>query len=232
MTQPPRREPDDDVTALLDRVGSVYGFWGRHSLLYAAQDYVTFLGRPKRIRVAAVAALGLRRGAVVLEVACGSGRNLPYLVHAVGPGGKVVGFDYTPEMLAAAQSLCRRRGWSKVECIQGDAAELDVGDAQFDGVVSVLGISAVPRWRLALERCHRVLRPGGVLAVCDARLFAGAWSVLNPALRKLYERGAAWDPTRDIPGEIRRIFGNATVEDFNAGTFFVARAVKSENADG
>jgi len=55
----------------------VYGFWGRHPRLYAAQDCATFLGRPGHIRRAAVAALGLRSGESVLEVASGSGRNFP-----------------------------------------------------------------------------------------------------------------------------------------------------------
>src|ERR1700761_9115124 len=52
---------------------------------------------------AAVAEAGIRRGAVAIDVGCGSGRALPPLREAVGPGGSVIAIDLTPEMLAAAR---------------------------------------------------------------------------------------------------------------------------------
>lgn len=61
---------------------------------------------------AAVAELGLRSGAVVLDAGCGTGRALPPLRDAVGPGGTVLGLDLTPEMLEAAVRAGRgRAGW-------------------------------------------------------------------------------------------------------------------------
>jgi len=211
----------------LDQIKRVYSRWGRHPGLYALQDQLTFLGRPGTIRGAAVAALALPPGARVLEVACGTGRNFPHLVHAVGSGGAIVGLDYTQEMLDAAETLCRGRGWHHVRLVQGDAAELDVGEEDFDGVLCVLGISAIPGWREALRRCHAVLRPGGMLSVCDARLFPGRLRALNPLVEALYRRGAAWDPSRDIPSEIERIFGNLRLQAFNRRSFYVASARKT-----
>lgn len=64
----------------LKNVKKVYSFWGRFSSLYNAQDFITFLGRAKTIRSKAVAKIGLKKGDKVLEVACGSGKNFPYLV--------------------------------------------------------------------------------------------------------------------------------------------------------
>lgn len=157
----------------LEAVRDVYAVWGRHPLLYAAQDWITFVGRPRAIRRRAVEALALRPGARVLEVACGTGRNFDYLERAIGPTGSLVGFDFSREMLEAARGLVTRRGWRNVELVQGDAAVLDVGSAPFDGVLCVLGISAIPDHRRALERCRAVLRPGGVLVVCDGRAFTG-----------------------------------------------------------
>jgi SAM-dependent methyltransferase len=52
---------------------------------------------------AAVAELGLRRRQTALDAGCGTGRALPRLRAAVGPGGRVLGFDLTPEMLATAR---------------------------------------------------------------------------------------------------------------------------------
>ncbi len=215
----------------LDFVDRVYGFWGRHPGLYAAQDYVTFLGQPGRVRRAAVAALGLPEGGTVLEVACGSGRNFPHLIGAIGPRGHLVGFDYSQSMLGAAAESCRRRGWKQVELIQGDAAALDVGARRFDGVLCVLGMSAIPDWRRALARCRDVLVPGGTLSVCDARLFSSpalAW--LNPAITRAYAAAAAWAPDRDIPGAMQAIFGNVRTRSYNAGTFVVATSIRRSEA--
>lgn len=210
----------------LHGVRKVYAFWGHHPAVYAASDYLTFLGRPGPIRGRAVRALGLSEGARVLEVGCGTGRNLVHLRRAVGGTGRIVAFDYSEEMLLAAERLARRKGWSNVTFLQGDAQTLDVGEETFDGVLSVLAVSAIPGWEGALRRCLEVLRPGGVLSVGDARLFSGLPGILNPIVEAAYRWGAAWDPSRDIPGRMREIFGNVRVERFNLGTFFIATSTR------
>ena len=216
-----------DPAGELSAVSHVYSVWGRHPRLYAAQDWITFLGKHRTIRRRAVEATGVGPGARVLEVACGTGRNFRTIEDLIGAEGHLVGFDYSREMLSAARGLAERRGWSNVEFVQGDAAVLDVGDEPFDAAVSVLGISAIPDYLSALQRCHDVLRPGGVLSVCDARLFTGGLSFLNPIVRPLYERLAAWRPDRELSRDMRRIFGNVSVEAFNAGTFFVGTSKKN-----
>ncbi len=62
----------------LDAVQKVYRFWGNYPLMYVAQDYITFMGRPQLLRREAVNALNLKKGDTVLEVACGTGRNFSY----------------------------------------------------------------------------------------------------------------------------------------------------------
>lgn len=211
----------------LENVRNVYSFWGRFPALYSAQDVVTFLGRAKTIRDGAAKKLGLKNGNKVMEVACGSGRNFPYLVEAAGNNGRIIGFDYSQKMLNAAQQRCKRNGWHNVKLVQGDAAQLKINENNFDGVISVLGISAVPDWRRALQRCHDVLRPGGKLVVCDARLFTGTLKILNPLVKIIYSKFAAWDPSKNIPEKMKEIFGNVEVENFNLGTFFIAVSMKN-----
>lgn len=134
-------------------------------------------------------------------------------------------------MLRAAEQLCQRRGWRNVTLLQGDAAELDVGEGGFDGVLAVLAMSAIPGHRQALERSRGLLRPGGVLSVCDARLFAGRLAPLNPLLEAAYTRWAAWDPAKDLPADMRETFGNVLeIENLNLGTFFIATSVKRERS--
>ena len=172
--------------------------------------------------------MGLRRGDKALEVACGSGRNFPYLAETVGKEGFILGFDYIQEMLDAAKQLSKRNNWGNIKLVQGDAAQLKITENNFDGVVSVLGISAIPDWEKALERCHDVLRFGGKLVVCDARLFTGFLKFLNPLVKVIYSKFAAWDPSKNIPEKMREIFGNVEVENLNLGTFFIAVSVKKE----
>lgn len=210
----------------LKKVKKVYSFWGRFPLFYVFQDYFTFLGRPGFIRKKAVEALNLRESDRVLEVACGSGRNFSFIMEAIGKDGKFVGFDYSQEMLNAAEKLCRQRNWDNIRLVQGDAAELNIGEENFDGVISVLGISAIPDWEKALRRCFDVLKPGGRLVVCDARLFSGFLSFLNPLIKIIYSNFAAWDPTKDILGKMREVFGEAEVERFNFGSFYILSVVK------
>lgn len=210
----------------LNKVKKVYSFWGKFPWLYAAQDYFTFMGKPGFIRKQAVAKLHLQKGDSALEVACGNGRNFPYIMEAIGEKGTLLGFDYSQEMLSYGEKLCARKGWHNVKFMQGDAAQLHVGEKDFDGVLSVLGISAIPSWEAALKRCHAVLKAGGKLSVCDARPFHGILKFLNPLIKFIYSNFAAWDPSKNIPEKMRGIFGNVEVENFNAGTMFIAVSVK------
>lgn len=216
----------ESVDKELNRVKQVYSFWGKAHVLYDAQDIITFLGCAKTIRSTAVKRIGLRKGDTVVEVACGSGRNFPYLVEAVGGKGTIIGFDYSKDMLDAAKQLCRKRGWDNTQLIQGDAAKLEIPNKDVDGVLSILGISAVPGWEKALQRCHTVLRCGGKLVVCDARLFCGWLKFLNPIVKLIYSTCAAWDPSKKIPEKMKEIFGNVDIEQFNFGTFYIAVSTK------
>ena len=227
--KPENRIGPETSSSGLQRINHIYAFWGHHPAIYAASDYLTFLGRPSFIRSRAVQALGLKKTASVLELGCGTGRNLAWLRQAVEDHGKIVGFDFSREMLKAADALVRKNGWRNVTFIQGDAARLHLGEPCFDGILSVLAVSAIPDWREALMRCHDALLHGGVLSVCDARMFQGPLRVLNPIIKLLYRKLAAWDPTRDITGRMKDLFGNVRVERYNLGTFFVATSVKHED---
>ena len=213
----------------LAAVARVYSFWGRHPLLYRLQDFITFLGRADEIRWRAVRALEVGQGARVLEVGCGTGRNFPFILEAIGERGRLFGFEYSHEMWEAARAICQKNGWKNVELIQGDAALLNIPERDFDGVLAVLAVSAIPGWREALRRCRDLLRPGGRLVVCDARLFTNApFRWLNPLVKAVYAKWAAWDSDKNIPEEMQKVFGNVRVERFNFGTFFIAVSVKQE----
>lgn len=210
----------------LSQVQSTYSFWGRHPEWYGAMTWLTFLGREKTLRSRVAQALKLQPGQTVLDVACGSGRNFPFLRQAVGETGQILGFDYSAEMLEAAQKLIDQKQWQNARLFQGDAAELNIPHHDIDGALSTLGISAVPDYRKAIERVRDVLKTGGICAVCDAKPFEGPLAFLNPLIRPLYRKTAAWNPEQDIPRAMQDIFGNVKVEKHLGGAFYIAISVK------
>jgi SAM-dependent methyltransferase len=111
---------------------------------------------------AAVRDAGVPAGGVVADVGCGTGRALPALRDAVGPGGTVLGIDVTPEMLEVARD---RAAASGAALVLADAERLPLADATLAAVLAagLVGHFADPAAGLA--ELARVTRPGGVLAV-------------------------------------------------------------------
>src|ERR1700754_3872457 len=70
-----------------------------------------------------VECLAPRAGEVILDVGCGSGRNFDQIQRRIGPNGRLIGIEPSPEMLAQARALVERRGWKKVDLICAGAEE-------------------------------------------------------------------------------------------------------------
>lgn len=112
-------------------------------------------------RRAARLALDVKAGDRVLDLACGTGLNLPHLHQLVGERGQVVGVDLTPAMLDIARRLIQAHSWGNVEVREADAASLPFPDGSFDKVLCTFALSIIPKYVRALEEVKRVLVPGG-----------------------------------------------------------------------
>jgi demethylmenaquinone methyltransferase/2-methoxy-6-polyprenyl-1,4-benzoquinol methylase len=131
------------------------------SRLYPAPGYPQ---RAQRLR--AVQALGLRPGASVVDIACGTGLNFPLIEEAIGPDGRIVGVDLTDAMLVQAQDRIEKNGWSNIGLVQGDAADFDFPTA-VDAILSTYALSQVPE-------CAQVISHGAAALSSDGR-----WVVLD-----------------------------------------------------
>ncbi len=98
----------------------------------------------------------------VLEIAIGTGRNLPYYPADV----RLTGVDLTPAMLEQARQRAAELQ-RDVDLRIGDAEALDLPDARFDTVVCTLGLCTIPDDRRAVAEARRVLRPGGQLLLLE-----------------------------------------------------------------
>jgi len=105
-----------------------------------------------------VEALDVVPGERVLDVACGSGNAA--IAAARRTWGGVTGVDFVPALLERARERAAAERLD-VEFVEGDAAELPFGDAEFDVVTSVFGAMFAPDQEKAAAELLRVTRPGG-----------------------------------------------------------------------
>ncbi|MGG7575969.1 class I SAM-dependent methyltransferase [Streptomyces sirii] len=120
-----------------------------------------------------------RAGGDVLEVAIGTGLNLPFYP----PGVRLTGIEWSPKMLAIARRRADDLG-RVADLREGDAQDLPFADASFDTVVCTLSLCAIPDDRRAVAEMNRVLKPGGRLLLLD-HIGSSAWPLR--ALQRLLE---------------------------------------------
>jgi ubiquinone/menaquinone biosynthesis C-methylase UbiE len=98
----------------------------------------------------------------VLEIAIGTGRNLPFYPDGV----RLTGVELSPEMLAIARERVAGRD-GEVDLRLGDAQALEFDDESFDTVVITFALCTIPDDRRAVAEARRVLRPGGRLVLLE-----------------------------------------------------------------
>ena len=184
---------------------------------------------PRGIRPRAVARLNLRPGDQVLEVGCGTGRNLSYLSRAVGPDGRVYGVDISEGMLAKAKLLCDKKGLSNVTLLHTDAAETEMPQV-VDGAIFSLSYATMRYRKQILRRAWKQLKPGGRLVMLDSKVLSGFLGRLTyPLLSRILKLTVLGNPDIDELKEVRELTGEVEVEKLQFGTYFIARAVKPLN---
>jgi demethylmenaquinone methyltransferase/2-methoxy-6-polyprenyl-1,4-benzoquinol methylase len=192
--------------------------YDRVARIYARFEPLFLIFPPARRR--AVAALRLAPGMTVLEIGAGTGRNLPYLLDAVGPTGTVIAVDASPGMLAEARRLIDGHGWSNVRLLQQDAARLEV-DVEPDAVLFSFSYSALPDPQPALERAWERLRPGGRVVVMDVGLTHGRFHRLLAPVGRLLEKLGPGDAFSE-PWDDLAACGSVETEFFMAGFYYVS----------
>jgi SAM-dependent methyltransferase len=134
----------------------------RHRKMWASGDYPsmveTFL-LPLGPRLVEASEIGPDMR--VLDVAAGTGNAA---IPAAARGAKVTASDLTPELFDAGRARAEAEG-VELEWTQADAEDLPFGDAEFDAVISSIGVMFAPYHQAAADELARVCRPGGKIGL-------------------------------------------------------------------
>lgn len=191
--------PASEVRTMFDRIAPVYDTMNR--AMTAGLDL-----RWRRLTAEAV----VRAGDRVLDACCGTG-DLAVASLRAG-AGEVVGLDFAPRMLERARRKLPAATW-----VEGDLLALPFPDGSFDVATVGFGVRNVADLNLALRELHRVLRPGGRLAILEITSPRG---LLAPFYRVWFDRlvplvgrllgGAAY---AYLPASVRRFPSPAELAD-------------------
>jgi demethylmenaquinone methyltransferase/2-methoxy-6-polyprenyl-1,4-benzoquinol methylase len=210
----------------LDR-GAITRRYDRFARIIPLFDWLFFM--PPRFREKAADRLRLRPGNRVLEIGCGTGRNLSALRAAVGHIGRVYGVDISTGMLAKARELCTQNGWPNVELLQQDAGEF-VTSEPLDGVMFGLSYNTIPHHAAVLHHAWSLLRPGGRLVVMDAKLPPGLGGrLILPFSLWLMKRTMLGNPLIKPWEDLARVAGTIEMEQFMFGSWYICAATKPDN---
>lgn len=146
-----------------------------------APEYDSTVGRGIRALMRQLLGdLDVGEAPVALDVACGTGISTFALIEKTGGKGEFHGVDISEGMLEVARRSAEAQGIN-IRFTKGDAENLDYPDAKFDIVISNMSIQFFPHKHKALSEMHRVLKPGGRLAVLFGAgpIYEEVWEVLG-----------------------------------------------------
>jgi SAM-dependent methyltransferase len=150
------------MTATIDTAEADRALKAKHRAMWALGDYPALAAEIiPDLGAVLVRACEVGHRELVLDVAAGSGNAA---IPAALAGARVVACDLTPELMEPGRAQAEQRG-AEVQWREADAEALPFADAQFDTVLSCLGVMFTPHHQASASELVRVCRPGGIIGL-------------------------------------------------------------------
>jgi S-adenosylmethionine-diacylgycerolhomoserine-N-methlytransferase len=148
------------------------GYYAWQSRIYDATRWAFLFGRDTVLDD-----LQLKPGDRVVEIGCGTGRNLEGILNRVGDNGEVLAIDCAKPMLEQCAKRIRKKGWSNIQLIDREYGSTPVAEGSADVVLMSYSLSMIPDWERVVNCAARELKTGGKIGVVDFCLGNGATAV-------------------------------------------------------
>jgi len=214
---------------------------------YDKMNSIISFNRHRSWRKDVMKRMDVQEGEKALDVCTGTGDWALSLAEEVGANGKVVGLDFSENMLEVAEEKLAQEQNKQVTFIHGDAMNLPFEDDSFDYVTIGFGLRNVPDYEQVLREMHRVIKPGGI-AVCletsqptligYRQLYYFYFRFIMPFFGKLFAKSYdeyAWlhESAKDFPDKhaLKKLFlkvgfNNVEVKSYSGGVAAMHLATK------
>ncbi|WP_407268700.1 demethylmenaquinone methyltransferase [Radiobacillus sp. PE A8.2] len=205
---------------------------------YDFMNSVISFQRHKAWRKSVMKYMKVIEGDSTLDVCCGTGDWSLALSEAVGETGKVIGLDFSKNMLSIGEQKKQELKIDQLEFVHGNAMELPFEDNMFDYVTIGFGLRNVPDYMQVLQEMKRVVKPGGKVVCLETsqptlfgfrQLYYLYFRYIMPFFGKMFAKSYkeyAWlyESAKDFPGkqELKQMFEsvgltNVTVKSYTGG---------------
>ncbi len=208
-----------DLTTLYQKRANLYDYT---SNLYYFIGFRMFAYRKKAIK-----SLKLKKGDTVVEIACGTGLNFPFLVDYVGEEGKIIGVDISKPMLKKAKKRIERNEWKNVELIQNEASNFNF-PTKVDGILATFSITLIPEFDKLTKNASKALAKEKRMVIMDLKIpdnYLKYFSLLGIMLSKPF--GVSKKELLKKPWEsIQRYLNNMSMKEYYMGIAYIAFGIK------
>jgi demethylmenaquinone methyltransferase / 2-methoxy-6-polyprenyl-1,4-benzoquinol methylase len=192
---------------------------------YDTMNSIISFQRHKSWRKDVMKQMNVSNGASALDVCCGTGDWSISLAEVVGQTGKVIGLDFSQNMLSVAVEKNNTYNYEQLSFVHGNAMELPFEDNSFDFVTIGFGLRNVPDYMTVLQEMYRVVKPGGKVVCLETsqptmfgfkQLYFFYFRFIMPLFGRIFAKSYeeyAWlnESTRDFPDKLtlKKMFTDA-----------------------
>lgn len=193
---------------------------------FRAQVYDDELVAFEPIRRAAITRLNLAASVTVLDVGCGTGLSFALLLQAIGPTGRIIGIEQSPDMLDLARARVAQHGWSNVTLLNA-AAEVSKIQIQADAALFHF-THDILRSPEAVNHVVQALKPGAHVVAAGLQwsapwAWATNWCVLMAAMYSVTSLDGLDKPWSLLADHLEQLEVSATL----MGSVYIASGIKA-----